>query len=555
MSDLESLKSELRRLDGRPYPAYKDIRGDWDLGALRLRIDHVQGDPFAAPSRLRAWIQVGLGRSICGDPIQRMAAEDWLLRRFGSELSGVRRGSGRSGMLGIYHPGPEIVERSALRLHLDGTAELRFTAGLPARGRRILGYQAEGLLLEDIPRAVGRLGGQAHSPSLMEQIRSVVDQQALRSQLRERGLVAFIGNGSILPRASGVSQAPLEDAVVFEAPGSMEVELSTPSGAVHGMGIGAGICLIVGGGFHGKSTLLQAIQRGHLDHIPGDGRCRVVADPDTVKIRAEDGRRVEGVDISAFLGTLPGGRSTRPFHSDDASGSTSQAAALVEAIESGARLILLDEDTSATNLLVRDERMRRLVPDSCEPITPLVQRIRQLHRELGLSTILVIGGVGDYLAVADQVVLMDHWRPRDASVKARELAGPSVEAGGSLDRPLRTLCRGSLQPAGKGRVRARDDRRLEYGLEEIDLSGMEQVLDGPHAASIGQAIRTLFESMPGEASEMGDLLAGIEAILRDEGLDALSPHREPVGTLIRPRGHEVAGAINRLRSLRCSTRN
>jgi predicted ABC-class ATPase len=453
-------------------------------------------------------------------------------------------------MLGVYHPGPEIVERSALRLHPDGMAELRFTAGLPARGRRILGYQAQSLLLEDIPSALQCLAGQAENPGLAAQLQSIVDQQALRSQLRSRGLIAFIANGSVLPRASGVSQMPLSGAVRFQAPSSMEISLNTPSGPVLGMGIRAGICLIVGGGFHGKSTLLHAIQRGHMDHIPGDGRSQVVADPDTVKIRAEDGRRVEGVDISAFLGELPGGQSTSPFHSEDASGSTSQAAALVEAIESGARLLLLDEDTSATNLLVRDERMRRLVPDHCEPITPLVQRVRQLHEELDVSTILVIGGVGDYLAVADQVILMDCWCPRDASQRARELAGPAVAASGDLKQPARTLLRRSLEPAGKGRIRARDDRRLEYGSEEIDLSGMEQVLDGAHAASIGHGMRTLFESMPTDRSEMKDLLTGLDAILRDEGLDALSPYREPIGTLLRPRRHELAGAINRLRSLR-----
>ncbi len=551
MPDRARLQAELRRIDGRPYPAYRDLRGRWRLGELELLIDHVQGDPFAAPSRLRLRAPSDLPHDLLADEDGRLAAEDWLLRRFGCQLQGSRRGSGRSGELRVYQPGPEVLQRSALLLLRDGRAEVRLSAGLPARGRRILGRQAAALLLEDLPRTAQRLRPGPARPELDRHVESVRTQRALRRQLRPRGLVAFVADGAILPRASGVDSRPLADAVPFTGPESLRLRLDTPQGPLQGMGLPEGVTVIAGGGFHGKSTLLQALQRGHLDHVPGDGRERVVSDPDCVKIRAEDGRSVASVDISAFLRELPGGRGTAPFDSEDASGSTSQAAAIVEALEAGARLLLMDEDTSATNLLVRDERMRRLIPRDKEPITPLVERVRQLHRHWGVSSVLVVGGVGDYLAAADLVIGMDSWLPQDLTARARVLAGAAPAPPGPLpERGQRLLARASLVPSGKGRVRARNARRMEYGREEVDLVAVEQVLDGAHAATLGQALRVLEQIMDGPRLAVPAALDQLEALIESEGLDTLSPFREPVGALVRPRRHEVAAALNRLRGLR-----
>ncbi len=376
---------------------------------------------------------------------------------------------------------------------------------------------------------------------------SVLEQRALRSLLTDRGLVAFVANGAVLPRASGIDQSPLEEAVPFTSPASLEVCLHTPGGPVTGMGVPAGVTVIAGGGFHGKSTLLQALQRGHLDHVPGDGRERVVTLRDTVKIRAEDGRRVEGVDISPFLRDLPGGRSTSPFSTEDASGSTSQAAAIVEAVEAGAALLLMDEDTSATNLMVRDERMRALIPRDREPITPLVERVRQMHREWGVSTILVVGGVADYLAAADLVIAMDSWVPADVTEAARALLPVAAEA----DEPLgvvhrRVPLRRGLAP---DRIRARDERALRYGSGEVDLAAVEQILDGVHAATIGEALRLLHAEIVDGTRDLAAALDALDAILDDEGIEALAPRGYPPGDLVRPRRHEVAAALSRVRTL------
>lgn len=545
MPDRQRLKQLLERLDGRSYPAYRDLKGSWLLGDYRLWIDHVQGDPFAAPSSLRVHTPTGLDPALLTDPSATLAAEDWLLRRFAKQLNGSRRGSGRSGELQCLRTGPEIVERSALRVDKTGCAEIRFRCGLPARGRRILGSQAWALLLEDIPRACEALS-QAHG--VEQHIRSAQRQTHLRHMLNERGLIAFIADNSILPRASGTSQQPMPNALPFRSPESMRVTLETTDGPVSGMGISEGVTLIVGGGFHGKSTLLNALQRGHLNHIPGDGREGVVTRPATVKIRAEDGRRIVGVDISLFLNNLPHQRSTQSFYTEDASGSTSQAAAIIEAIESGASTLLIDEDTSATNLLVRDERMRALIPDADEPITPFVDRVRGIFDSYGVSTVMVVGGIGDYLATADTVIAMRAYEAHEATERARAILPQRLASGPRLPPiPPRRLKRHGLSP-GK-RTRARDARALQYGDHELVLTAVEQVLDGAHATSIGHAIRFLHDEIIDDKRNLAQLLDALESILDDEGVEVLSPRSFPIGDLVRPRRHEVAAALSRVRTL------
>ncbi len=521
--------------------------GSWRLDDVLLQIVRVQGDPFAAPSRVRVHLPTDLAPR-WSDPADRVATEDFLLRRFADALQPTRRGSGRSGELSVYRPGPEICERSAVRLHRDGTVEVRFGAGLPARGRRVSGRQAWELLSQDVLDGVDALRlNPASTADLDAQCASVRRQRHLRSQLSDHGLVAFIADGSVLPRRSGVDARPLPGAVPFVSPESLAVTLTTASGPMRGLGVRAGVVVIVGGGFHGKSTVLQALQRGHLDHLPTDGRQSVVALRDTVKLRAEDGRRIAGVDVSAFLGELPGGTPTVSLSTEDASGSTSQAAAITEALESGATVLLLDEDTSATNLLVSDARMRQLIPAEAEPITPLVQRVRQLA-ERGVSTVLVVGGVADFLDVADVVIAMDRWLPRDATADAKRLARPATAPPGPLGthRPRVPLPDGLRA----GKIRARDTRAVRYGDTEIDLTAVEQVLDASHAWTLGQALRFLHDAglVDGERS-LATALDALDAILDDEGVEALSPFDDPAPDLVRPRRHEVAAAMNRLRTL------
>jgi predicted ABC-class ATPase len=399
----------------------------------------------------------------------------------------------------------------------------------------------------------------AHDADALARAASVnEDAEALRAALAPRGLVAFVADGARLPRHSGSDDRPLEGSgvVPFRAPDSLRVTLQTPhSGPVAGLGLPEGVSLICGGGFHGKSTLLRALERGVWNHAPGDGRERVVARSDAVKVRADDGRAVRGVDISPWIDGLPGGEDTARFTTLNASGSTSQAAALAEALEVGTELLLVDEDTAATNFMIRDRRMQALVPAEGEPITPFVDRVRALHREYGVSTVLVIGGSGDYLDVADTVIVMDAYRPTDATQRARDVARRHPTGRENLTAtPLvpparRTPVPGSVDTS-RGRrgvyVRTHGAGRITLGRTELDLGAVEQ-LDDPHATrAVARALAHLVGEMDGRAT-VPELLTALEKRIASQGLDVLTP--SPWGDLAAFRRHELAAALNRLPTL------
>jgi predicted ABC-class ATPase len=426
----DDLSESLDALDGRSYGEYKRLaRRDWSVDVFALTIEHVQGDPFAAPSRVRIEVPAevpALALWARSSADQRRAAADFLHRALARVLAGAttRVGSGRGGRIEIAALGQEVLERSSVMVLPDGACRIRLTIGLPAAGRRILGRACADLLLSRLPAALHAAiatGAFAES-ALRRQIEVVEDQVALRAALDPNGLVAFLADDAVLPRASGVDDRPLSDGLPLRAPATLAVELDAPhAGRLRGLGIRRGVTLVVGGGYHGKSTLLAALARSVYDHRPGDGREFCVTNAATVCVRAEDGRAVHGVDLRPFIHDLPLGRDEADFSTEDASGSTSQAAAIVEALEAGARTLLIDEDTAATNFMIRDARMRRLVPPDSEPITPFIDRVRQLSQELGVSSVLVVGGAGDYLDVADTVVRMETYAPSDASEEAAEV--------------------------------------------------------------------------------------------------------------------------------------
>jgi predicted ABC-class ATPase len=578
----EDLRRVLRRIDGRGYKAYRDIRGAWTLGRVTLHVDHVQGDPFAAPSRLRLRVPVeaaGFPAELQTGPVRRLALEDFLVRAAArAAAGGVRRGSGKSGALFVDAGGQQVIERTAAVVTPE-FVELRLQAGLPAAGRRVLGREAEALLCQDLPDLADEaLLFESHDPEAIRRfVEGVENQEHLRALLPEHGLVAFVGDGAVLPRESGASDRPLRgpDVVPFRSPDSLRVELplcnpvDTPEGpreTVSGMGVPRGVTLIVGGGYHGKSTLLQALERAVHPHVPGDGREWVVSDRALAKVRAEDGRRVEQVDISAFIDNLPQGRSTTAFSSDDASGSTSQAANIVEAVEAGASGLLLDEDTSATNFMVRDARMQALVHKEHEPITPFVERVRELYERLGVSTVLVMGGCGDYFEAADTVVTMREFQPSETTEEARRVAaehpsGRRVEAAEPLASVTERVPQAQSFDASRGRREVKIDAKgrdlVLFGSDPIDLRCVEQLVEVSQTRAVGHAIHLAASRfMDGEAT-LREVVEQLEALFDAEGLDALDPFHRPghhPGNFARPRGLEVAAGINRLRTLRMRQR-
>ena len=543
---MERLREHLRRIDGRGYKAYKDIKGTYRFPEFTLTVDHVQADPFAAPSRLRVRIPAAtaaLPDSCRRSPARSVAARDFIARAF--------RAAGKTASeLSIDAGLQSVLDRTAV-LFPEGDVEIRFRVELPGRGRTILGRRAEELLCRQLPEIVSAVTARGLDLARLEaHCAAVEDQQALRDQLAQRGLVAFVGDGAVLPRRSGIDDRPLADGIPFSSPESLRVELEAPNaGTVSGLGIAEGITLIVGGGFHGKSTLLNALMLGIYDHKPGDGRERVVTRPDAVKIRAEDGRTVHAVDLSPFINHLPYGKSTDCFNTELASGSTSQAAALQEALESGAETLLVDEDTSATNFMIRDERMQALVAKEHEPITPFIDRIRELRDVLGVSTVLVMGGSGDYFEHADTVIQMQDYQPLDVTAEALRIAethrsGRQVESGRPLRPPVPRRVRvGSLDPtAGKGRrrIKVRGVDTLVFGRTDVDLRAVEQLADSSQLRTAGVLMARLAEGESGVVNPVEWLARHVDAAWDDIAY-------APDGDLARPRLAEVMAALNRLR--------
>lgn len=432
MKQSSELSRTLRQIDHKSYPAYKQLRDLYQFPGYLLSIDHVQGDPFAAPSRVSIHVkgaQAGFPEELYRLPCQKTALEDALLREMGRQLRKVSfqaKGSGKSGLMSVSSPGQEVLERSGCRID-SGTGDivLRMEIGFPANGRSINARELERILFEFLPKCVNQsLYYRALDPERLRKTAELAeDQDAVRRLLSERGLVAFVANGSVLPRESGVSSRPMKQAVAFQSPPSMEVEFELPNrGAIRGMGIPRGVTLIVGGGYHGKSTLLKALELGIYNHVAGDGREYVITDRTAVKLRAEDGRSVKDVDISLFINNLPNGKDTVRFSTEDASGSTSQAANVMEAMEAGSKVFLIDEDTSATNFMIRDELMQRVVHRDVEPITPYIERVRELYEEYGISTVLVAGSSGSYFHKADRIVQMNRYVPADITEFAKSEA-------------------------------------------------------------------------------------------------------------------------------------
>ncbi|UUM32603.1 ABC-ATPase domain-containing protein [Vibrio japonicus] len=543
---MDQLTATLKKIEKQNYRAYQQIKGQYDFSDYTFYIDYVQADPYASASRVRAvrpWSVTGLDWLRTKSEAYQIAARDFIARRF-AELSK------QEGSLSIALTGQAVMDNTAVLFTEEGI-ELRFRVSLPAEGRSVLGKKTDNLLTFYLPKFIRRatLERELDKDALIHHCEVVEDQEYMRSQLDQLGLLAFVGNGSILPRIAGNCDLPMKEAVSFNAPASLEVTINTPNqGPVTGLGIRKGITLIVGGGFHGKSTLLNAIERSIYNHIPGDGREHIVTNHNSMKIRAEDGRSVHNLNLSNYINHLPMGKNTADFSTQDASGSTSQAAWLQESIEAGATGLLIDEDTSATNFMIRDERMQALVSKGDEPITPLVDRIGQLRDELEISTVIVMGGSGDYLDVADTVIQMHDYQAVDVSEKAKEvILQHPTERHNESESPLETfrpraLNRAALQKIladGKFRVSAKGVDSLRFGKEFTDLSALEQLESSSEVNAIGWLWFQLAQ-LPGWSSNPAK---EIEQMLEGDW----SKQMPNQGDLAKPRTLDAMAALNRMR--------
>ena len=564
MKNAEDLRRALRAIDHKSYPAYKSTRGDYQFPRYTLSIDHVQGDPFAAPSRVSVHISgktAAFPAFLYDTYEKRVALQDYLLRQFARAIAPYSfraKGSGKSGLLGISRCGQEILERTACVLNAsDGSLIINMEIGFPANGRTIASQELIRILFDFLPGCVEKsLLYRSLDPKACANVaRLCEDQQAIRAALKEKGLTAFIADGSILPRETGVSDLPMKHAVPFISPESLRITLDLPNrGPVSGMGIPLGVTLIVGGGFHGKSTLLQALERGVYNHIAGDGREYVITDESAVKIRSEDGRSIRRTDISMFINDLPNGKNTAAFTTEDASGSTSQAANVVEAMEAGTSLLLIDEDTSATNFMVRDELMQRLIHRDMEPITPFIDRVRELYEAHGISTILVAGSSGAYFHVADTILQMDRYVPKDITALAKQEAAAFPISVTSLPTALLPSFKRCPTPSPEfrgDRIKLKSLGRdgVSINRETIDLRYVEQLRDREQSAALGYAMVCAQQHLMDGRHTLSQIVAELEAMLDEKGLESLCGGHSGVPFLARPRTQELFACFNRYRGL------
>ena len=565
MQSAAELKQLLDRIDHRGYPAYKDTKGQYQFQGYVFSIDHVQGDPFASPSKVSVQVKgstAGFPEELYKGRHQRAALQDEMTRQFYRAIQKYAfraKGSGKSGLISVSKCGQEVLERTACEINpKNGDVKLRFEVGFPANGRTINARELEKIVFGFLPECVEQ--SLFYKNCDKKRVRSIIDlaedQQYIRDELEKNDLIAFVANGEILPRESGVSDKPMKGAVRFQSPKEMEVTMKLPhKGEISGMGIRRGITLIVGGGYHGKSTLLKALELGVYNHIQGDGREYVITKDDAMKIRAEDGRSIKKTDISMFINDLPNGKDTRGFYTEDASGSTSQAANVIESMEAGASVMLIDEDTSATNFMIRDELMQRVIHRDMEPITPFIDRILELYQVYGISTVIVAGSSGAYFHIADTIIQMDRYEPKEITKLAKETAKDFQAMSGMenpAEKPVFIRCprqgRG-FKPNDRIKMKTMGKEMVQLNRENIDLRYVEQLADTEQVSALGYCVRYAEKHLFQGKDSIQNVVDKLEEKICREGLSSLCESNSSVANLAMPRRQEIFACLNRYRGL------
>ena len=568
MQSSNQLQDMLHSINRKSYPAYKSLKGAYQFKKYVLSIDHVQGDPFASPSHVSVKIfhrEAGFPAEYYKDKLTRITLADYLTRRFEQQVNRYTfraKGSGKSGLISVTRCGQEVLERTACEITEQGIT-VRFFVGFPANGRTINAGELEKIFFEFLPVCVEKafVYRNLSGKDLENTIFLAEDQAYIREELKKRSLVAFVNDGAILPRESGISSKPMKGSVTFSSPESLRVTMALPhKGKITGMGIPKGITLIVGGGYHGKSTLLNALELGVYNHIQGDGREYVITDSTAQKLRSEDGRFVKDVDISLFINDLPNKKDTTCFSTEDASGSTSQAAGIVEGIEAGSKVFLLDEDTSATNFMVRDAFMQHVISREKEPITPFLERARDLYEKAGISTILVAGSSGAFFHIADTVIQMDNYHPVDITAVTGKLCQEyplsDIEAPAfRLPESHRIMTRAKVAPSRhsrpgqperlKTKVHGKDGFSL--GKTEVDLRYVEQLIDSEQTASLALLLKYACEHLIDGKRTLPEIITYLDTQLKRQGLSFFSEGSYIPCGYAMPRIQEIYSCFNRYR--------
>ncbi len=577
---MNTLKTLLNSLKGQSYQAIQKITGFFHFPQYDFHFIRIQGSPGANPASIAVinWsiADSEIPQSFFQSSWNRLALADFLIRRFNlaiTQFAKQNRGREGSGSFHTIELSQKILERDSV-LFSEQEIEVRFILSLPGKnsGRGQFDAEQAWIMFEQELQNIVEYSlfyknyDKAAKQLLENYIEIQNTRQQIKSYLIKKGYCVFINNGARLPRQSGVDDLPADKDKItsFQSPSSLLLDIPLSNNkSIQGMAIKQGITCITGGGYHGKSTLLQAVLAGVYAHIPGDGREYIVTRDDAFFVCAEAGRSIKNVDISPFIGLLPNGISTRQFSTDNASGSTSQAASIVEAAQSGSALLLFDEDCSASNFLIRDELIKRVLGATADPIKPLYSTLRSIWQQQAISMIFVVGGLGAFLQKADLCLVMENYQCKDITAKVRKKLGKiiedektalnfSTERKLSLDNfdPAYTNQRLQKKIAHRIKPLRNAPRQLEYGMDLINLDTLPQIAESAQVLSMGYCLLKIREAMQahGNPQEINYWLDWLYCKLEKQGLSFLQP--DYPGMLSLPRKYEVAAAINRIRSLK-----
>ncbi|WP_438432239.1 P-loop domain-containing protein [Gorillibacterium sp. sgz500922] len=518
---------------------------------------HIERTHKLTPDKPCITIKIPFDRLGLDDRLDPVVLSDFALRQWVGHMDALNewiynrsRSDKDNGAFYCFRPTNAVVQRNASFVEVLSEKRylcLMITVQLPYKNHD----KAMRMLCKMLPKEVEEFIAHFDHFRLKAAFDLANKQNELREWLKSSDYCAFIANGSLLPRNTD-NNGPLEGALPFVSPEDMEVEIC----GVRGMGIKRGVTVITGGGYSGKSTLLDALNSGIYNHCLGDGREWVITDQSAMEIAAEEGRAISNINITPFIKWIPN-RSAEQFSTDYASGSTSQAANIMEAIHVGCKLLLIDEDRSATNFMIQDAKMRSLIRH--EPITPFTERVRELYEAMGVSSVLVIGGSGEFLSVADQIILMDQFAPKNVTGEAKKIGEPDKPreripaANWEIDRKI-TNDRFSSYPQSSGteKLKVSSMGYILMGDEQIDIRGLYNITSEAQLAAIAFLIRKIAISNQDRVIPLQERIRKALDDMEREGVDRVFSSFFPgfERWLELPRLNEVLAVLNRMKHLK-----
>jgi len=560
MKDKLEFYNILKEVDGREPVDLTRLLGDYDFNRYVVKITQApQGtDEIQLPVVVRVTHSVaGFPEKLLSSPIRRTALEDFLTRKLSAAIESQATfdasGTARRRII-LPRPGQKILPRSTIQI-TDEFTDIRLAMLIPTQRGRIDGIALQSVFFDDLPMIVQEalLYCNMDSTEVESFVGLMEDADDIRQSLAQRGLVGFVGSGAMIDRAPGTDVPSYESERTLVIDPALQISFDTPHhGSISGVGITSGVTLILGDMFSGRIELMQALASGIYNHIPGDGREYIVTMPDTVYIASEPGRSVHRVDLGCFLAEQDySSISAGPYHS--------QAASLIEALEVGARVIIMDESDSCPGFFGGDDRVQSLLGER-EGIASLASRARQLAQELGVSTI--IGGhaaVASFIPIADTILSIKDGVitniTKEAKASLSSIPEPSVPPYDftQLIETARWVIPSSID-ASVGRmdgvIHVEDTGTVTFGRYTIRLGITHQVADIQQTLTLGLIIEYARQRYLDKPRPLRELLDLVERDLSTEGLEQIT--REVRGDLARPRRYEIAAALNRLPSLRVS---